>query len=164
MSKKKTPVTPAVRVLRAAGVEFADHLYDYQERGGTAVSSQALGVEEHHVIKTLVFEDEEKRPLLVLMHGDLEVSAKSLARTMGVKSVSPCAPQVAERHTGYKVGGTSPFGTKRSLPVYAEASIRLLDRIFINGGARGYLVSLCPSALDQVCRPTWVQVAQSRQG
>jgi Cys-tRNA(Pro) deacylase len=150
------PVTPAVRLLRAEGVTFGQHLYAYEERGGTAVSARELQVNEHSVIKTLVMEDETKRPLIVLMHGDLQVSTKNLARQLGAKTVTPCVPAVADRHTGYQVGGTSPFGTRKPLPVYAEASIFQLDLVYINGGKRGFLVSLNPGELDRVLRPTRV--------
>ncbi len=158
--RKKPPVTPAVRALRAAKLPFDDHLYDYEERGGTALSARSLGVEEHRVIKTLVFEDDQKRPLIVLMHGDLEVSARSLARVAGLRSAAPCLPLVAEKHTGYKVGGTSPFGLRKSIPIFAEGSIRDLERLFINGGARGYLVSMTPLVLDQLLQPHWVEVSR----
>ena len=131
---------PAVHFLKQHRVPFTEHEYRYEERGGTAVSSRELGVDEHIVIKTLVMEDERKQPLIVLMHGDREVSTKNLARQIGVKTVTPCAPEVAQKHTGYLVGGTSPFGTRKSLPVYLERSIADLDRIYINGGARGFLV------------------------
>jgi Cys-tRNA(Pro) deacylase len=155
------PVTMAVRVLRQNKVEFTPHLYTYEERGGTRVSSEQLGVDEHAVIKTLIFEDEAKKPLCILMHGDREVSAKNLARQLGRKSVSPCAPEVADRHSGYQVGGTSPFGLKRAMPVYMEKSIRALPVIYINGGARGFLVGLEPSELERVLAPTAVEVAIS---
>ncbi len=162
MAKKKVaPVTAATRALRAAKAEFTNHLYDYQERGGTAVSSRELGVDEHQVIKTLVFEDDRKRPMVVLMHGDLQVSGRALARTVGARSAEPCTPEAAEKHTGYKVGGTSPFGLRKPIPVYAETTIQNLERIYLNGGARGYLVGLNPSAL-QVLNPTWVRVAREK--
>ena len=144
MSKPQFPVTTAIRALRAAKIEFQPQLYDYEERGGTAASARALGVDEHSVIKTLIMEDESKRPLVVLMHGDCEVSTKNLARHLGVKTVSPCAPQTADRHSGYQVGGTSPFGTKKRMPVYAQATIVDLPLIYINGGKRGFLVALDP--------------------
>ena len=153
------PVTMAVRVLRQHKVEFTPHLYTYEERGGTRVSSQQLGVDEHAVIKTLIFEDESKKPLCILMHGDCEVSAKNLARQIARKSVGPCAPDVADRHSGYQVGGTSPFGLKRAMPVYCEKGIETLPRIYINGGARGFLVGLSPADLYRVLRPTAVEVA-----
>jgi Cys-tRNA(Pro) deacylase len=153
------PVTMAIRVLRQNKVDFSPHLYPYEERGGTRVSSAALGVDEHAVIKTLIFEDDAKKPLCVLMHGDREVSAKNLARHIGTKSVAPCAPEVADRHSGYQVGGTSPFGLKRAMPVYCEASIAGLPRIYINGGARGFLVGIAPADLVRVLKPTLVNVA-----
>lgn len=159
MAKEKTPVTAAVRALRAAGVRFSDHLYDYQEKGGTAVSSRELKVDEHCVIKTLVMEDDARQPLLVLMHGDRQVSTKELARQIGARAVEPCRPELAQRHTGYLVGGTSPFGTRRQLPVYVEESILALPMIYINGGKRGYLVGLTPGDLERVLKPTPVQVA-----
>jgi Cys-tRNA(Pro) deacylase len=152
------PVTAAIRALRAARVNFEQHLYEYEERGGTSVSARALGVDEHCVIKTLVMEDEAKRPMVVLMHGDKQVSTKNLARQVGAKTVQPCAPLVAERHTGYQVGGTSPFGMRKSLPVFSERGIFELDRLFINGGKRGFLVSLAPADLDRILRPTRVDV------
>lgn len=153
------PVTLAIRVLRQHQVEFTPHLYDYEERGGTRVSSQQLGVAEHAVIKTLIFEDEKKKPLCILMHGDREVSAKNLARQLGHRSVAPCAPDVADRYSGYQVGGTSPFGLKRSMPVYFEKSIAALPRIYINGGARGFLVGMAPADLERVLHPVPVEVA-----
>jgi len=157
------PATPAVHFLRQHGVTFAEHLYRYEERGGTAVSSRELGVGEHLVIKTLVMEDETRRPLLVLMHGDREVSTKQLARQIGCRTVTPCRPEVAQRHTGYMVGGTSPFGTRKQLPVYLERSIASLDRIYINGGARGFLVSLAPSDLIRVLSPDLVDAASAER-
>ena len=152
-------VTAAVRVLRQHAVPFTEHAYRYEERGGTLVSSRALGVDEHVVIKTLVMQDEAKQPLIVLMHGDREVSTKNLARQIGAKAVTPCAPAVAERHTGYQVGGTSPFGTRKKLPVYMERSILELARIYINGGRRGYLVGISPSDISRTLQPTLVEVA-----
>lgn len=145
MPKTTYPVTNAIRALRAAGVPFQPYLYDYVERGGTKASAQALGVDEHLVVKTLVLEDDKKQPLIALMHGDLEVSLKNLARHLGAKTITPCSPQVADRHSGYQVGGTSPFGTKRRMPVYAQASIAELDEMYINGGKRGFLVQLAPA-------------------
>lgn len=155
------PVTLAIRVLRQHKVDFTPHLYAYEARGGTRVSSEQLGVEEHAVIKTLIFEDESKKPMCILMHGDREVSAKNLARQIGCKSVAPCAPEVADRHSGYQVGGTSPFGLKRAMPIYCERSIESLQRIYINGGARGFLVGLDPKELLRVLKPTPVDVAIS---
>src|SRR5450631_3989260 len=147
MGRDKTPVTAAIRQLRAENVNFADHPYTYEEKGGTAVSARELGVEEHCVIKTLVMEDECKNPLIVLMHGDMQVSTKELARIIGVKLVTPCSPDTAQRHSGYLVGGTSPFGIRRQMTVYMEEGISSLDRIYINGGKRGYLISMVPSEL-----------------
>ena len=150
MAKSKAPVTPAIRMLRQQGITFSDHLYTYEEKGGTAVSSRELGVDEHAVIKTLVMEDEGKQPLIVLMHGDCEVSTKNLARVIGCKQIIPCDPATAMKHTGYQVGGTSPFGTRKPLPVYAEESIFELENIYINGGKRGYLVGMTPDDLETV--------------
>lgn len=142
--------TPATQMLRRARVVFSEHPYDYVEHGGTAESARQLGVDEHAVIKTLVVQDESSRPLIVLMHGDCQVSTKNLARAIGAKSVEPCKPEVAQRHSGYLVGGTSPFGTRRNLPVYIEATVLALPRIFINGGRRGYLVGIEPEVLVRV--------------
>jgi Cys-tRNA(Pro) deacylase len=153
------PVTMAVRVLRQHQVEFTPHLYTWEPRGGTAASAQHLGVDEHIVVKTLIFEDEARKPLCILMHGDREVSAKNLARHIGTKSVSPCAPEVADRHSGYQVGGTSPFGLRRAMPVYCERGIAALPRIYINGGARGFLVGIAPVDLVRVLKPDLVSVA-----
>jgi Cys-tRNA(Pro) deacylase len=152
-------VTPAVRVLREHAVPFTEHHYKYEERGGTRVSSRELGVDEHIVIKTLVMQDDAKQPIIVLMHGDREVSTKNLARQIGVKAVVPCDPATAERHTGYQVGGTSPFGARKALPLYVERSIVDLPRIYINGGKRGFLVSLAPTDLVRVLSPKPVDVA-----
>jgi Cys-tRNA(Pro) deacylase len=151
--------TPAIHFLRQHQVPFTEHEYRYEERGGTAVSSRELGVDEHSVIKTLVMEDERKQPLIVLMHGDREVSTKNLARQANRKTVNPCAADVAQRHTGYLVGGTSPFGTRKEMPVYLERSIAGLDRIYINGGRRGFLVSLAPAELIRVLSPTLVDAS-----
>ena len=139
--------TPATQMLRRAGVSFTEHPYDYVEHGGTAESARQLGVPEHAVVKTLVLQDDKAQPLIVLMHGDRQVSTKALAREIGVKGVEPCTPEVAQRHSGYLVGGTSPFGTKKAMPVYAEASVLDLPRIFINGGRRGFLVGIHPAVL-----------------
>ncbi len=139
--------TPATQLLKARRVAYSEHLYEYVERGGTTESARQLGVDEHHVVKTLVMEDDKAAPLIVLMHGDRQVSTKALARQIGVKKVSPCKPEVAQRHSGYLVGGTSPFGTRKPLPVYVEASVLLLPKIYINGGKRGYLVGIEPKAL-----------------
>jgi Cys-tRNA(Pro) deacylase len=151
--------TPAIHFLRQHKVPFTEHEYRYEERGGTAVSSRELGVDEHVVIKTLVMEDEQKRPLIVLMHGDKEVSTKNLARQIGRKTVTPCAPDVAQRHTGYMVGGTSPFGTRKAMPVYLERTIADLDRIYINGGRRGFLIALTPDDLRRALSPVLVDCA-----
>jgi Cys-tRNA(Pro) deacylase len=159
MGKEKAPVTPAVRFLREQKVEFADHLYGYEEKGGTAVSARELGVDEHCVIKTLVMEDEGREPVIVLMHGDRQVSTKELARVLGKKTLQPCAPDVANKHTGYFVGGTSPFGTRRQLTVCVEATILDLPRIYLNGGKRGYLVSMASQELVRLLSPILVQVA-----
>jgi len=153
------PVTMAIRVLRQHGVEFTPHLYRWEAHGGTRASAEHLGVDEHIVIKTLIFENEAKKPLCILMHGDREVSAKNLARQTGAKSVAPCAPAVADRHSGYQVGGTSPFGLKRAMPIYLEQGIAALPRIYINGGARGFLIGLDPKDLVRVLAPTAVSVA-----
>lgn len=157
MAREKTPVTPAVRLLRAEKVQFSDHPYNYEEKGGTAMSSRELGVDEHCVIKTLVMEDEARNPLIVLMHGDLQVSTKELARIIGVKQVAPCPPETANRHSGYLVGGTSPFATRRQMPVYMEETISGLKKIYINGGKRGYLVGMAPAELIRVLRPVMVK-------
>jgi Cys-tRNA(Pro) deacylase len=151
--------TPAIHFLRKHGVAFTQHEYRYEEHGGTRVSSRELGVDEHMVIKTLVMEDERKRPLIVLMHGDRDVSTKQLARATGHKQIVPCAPDVAERHTGYQVGGTSPFGTRKALPVYMEQSISLLPRVFINGGRRGFVIGIAPGDIERTLGATLVHVA-----
>ena len=149
----------AIPILKKHGVAFTEHPYRYEERGGTAVSARELGVDEHSVIKTLVMEDELKQPLIMLMHGDQEVSTKNLARQIGRKTVTPCAPEVAQRHTGYLVGGTSPFGTRKAMPVFMERSIADLGRIYINGGRRGFLVAMSPSDLIRVLSPTSVDAS-----
>ncbi len=151
--------TPAVHYLRRHGVTFDKHPYRYEERGGTRVSARELGVDEHAVIKTIVMQDDERAPLIVLMHGDREVSTKQLARQIGTRALEPCPPAVAERHTGYLVGGTSPFGTRKPLPVYVERTILALDRVFINGGRRGFLVSLHPAEIVRTLGATAVDVA-----
>jgi Cys-tRNA(Pro) deacylase len=158
MTKEKFPITPAVRLLRAEKVEFTSHLYDYEEHGGTAVSARELGVDEHAVVKTLVMEDENKKPLIVLMHGDMQVSGKQLARIISVKNILPCSPETAFKHTGYLVGGTSPFGTRSAMPVYMEETIVNLPRIYINGGKRGYLVGIDPGDAVRVLKPVLVKV------
>lgn len=139
--------TPATQWLKAHKVAYTEHLYDYVDHGGTAESARQLGVDEHTVVKTLVMEDEAARPLIVLMHGDRQVSTKNLARQIGAKRVQPCQPEVAQRHSGFLVGGTSPFGTRKAMPVYVEATVLDLPRIYINGGRRGYLVGLAPAVL-----------------
>lgn len=155
----KHPVTMAIRALRAANVAFQPHLYAWEPHGGTRASSEALGVDEHAVVKTLIFEDEARQPLCVLMHGDREVSAKNLARAIGCKTVAPCAPAVADRHSGYQIGGTSPFGLRRAMPIYVQRTIFDLPAIYINGGARGFLVEIEPREIERVLRPTFVDVA-----
>ena len=153
------PITPAVRLLREKKVEFEPHMYDYVEHGGTHHSAEELGVDEHSVVKTLVMEAEAKKPFIVLMHGDREVSTKNLARQMGVKSVHPCDFAQAQKHTGYLVGGTSPFGTRIHMHVYAERTIFELPKIYINGGKRGFLVSIDPKVLKDVLHAEEVEVA-----
>lgn len=155
----KIPSTNATRLLKQRGADFGEHPYRYEERGGTAVSARELGVPEHAVIKTLVFEDDQKKPLVMLMHGDRQVSVKELARQIGARSVQPCKPEVADRHSGYQVGGTSPFGTRKVMPVYVEAGIFELPRIWINGGSKGFLVSLAPSVLSELLQAIPVHVA-----
>jgi Cys-tRNA(Pro) deacylase len=155
----KVPSTPATRLLREQGIPYTEHLYRYEERGGTRVSARELSVDEHAVVKTLVMEDEDREPLVVLMHGDREVSVKALARALGKKLIQPCKPEVANRHSGYQVGGTSPFGTRRAMPVYLERSILELATIYVNGGSRGFLVGIAPADLQRVLHPTPVEVA-----
>jgi Cys-tRNA(Pro) deacylase len=160
MSKTKhVSETQATQFLRRHNVSFGEHTYDYVEHGGTAESARQLGVDEHHVVKTLVMEDENAKPLIVLMHGDRTVSTKNLARQIGAKRVAPCQPDVASRHSGYLVGGTSPFGTKKSMPIYVESSILDLDLIYVNGGRRGYLVSLAPAVLSALLAARPVECA-----
>ena len=154
----KFPVTPAIRQLRQAKVDFEEHLYAYEEKGGTAVSSRELGVPEAQVVKTLVMEDDKKKPLIVLMDGVHEVSTKNLAREIGVKTITPCKPDVAQKHSGYQVGGTSPFGVRKQMRVYLEKRILDHDRIYINGGKRGFLVSLVPHELMRILNPVLVEV------
>jgi len=155
----KYPMTQAVRLLRAKNIAFEPHLYAYEERGGTKRSAEELRVDEHSVIKTLVMETDSRDPLIVLMHGDREVSTKELARVLGVKTVSPCDPTGAQKHTGYMVGGTSPLGTRKALPIYAEKTVFDLPLIYINGGKRGFLVSLDPKDLHRALKITEVTVA-----
>ena len=160
MAKKEhISETQATQLLRKHQVSFEEHPYPYEEHGGTSVSARELGVPEHAVIKTLVMQDEAAKPLIVLMHGDCKVSTKNLARGIGCKSVEPCKPEVAQRHSGYMIGGTSPFGTKKAMPVYVEASILELPRIYINGGRRGFLVSLAPQVLIDLLKAKPVQCA-----
>ena len=160
MPKDKTPNTPAVRQLRAAGAAFTPRPYDYQERGGTKTASAALGVDEHSVIKTLVMQDHAGGPFLVLMHGDRQVSEKALARVLGLKSVGPCDPADVTRHTGYQTGGVSPFGVRKKLPVYMEKTIADLPVIYINAGKRGLLAEMDPASLVKLLNPTLVAVAR----
>jgi Cys-tRNA(Pro) deacylase len=155
----KAPSTPALRVLRERSVPFTEHPYRYEKKGGTAVSSRALGVDEHAVVKTLVFEDETGAPLVVLMHGDREVSTKALARQLGRKAIQICRPEVANRHSGYQVGGTSPFGTRKAIPVFVERTILDLPKVYVNGGSRGFLVGIAPAEFTRVLAATPVDVA-----
>ena len=164
MSKEKAPVTAAIRELRTHNVAFTDHLYEYEEKGGTTVSARELGVDEHAVVKTLVMEDDARQPLVVLMHGDLKVSTKELARVIGVKTIAPCNPDTANRHSGYVVGGTSPFGTRKKMPVYMEQSILELPKIYINGGKRGYLVGVDPKDVARMLAPVMVKVGITDSG
>ena len=151
--------TPATVFLKKHAVAYSEHEYDYVEHGGTEVPAKALGVDEHAVVKTLVMQDESAKPLVVLMHGDRKVSTKNLARQAGVKRIEPCRPEVAQRHSGYQVGGTSPFGTKKRLPVYLERSVLALPTIYINGGRRGFLVGVAPGEIVRVLQPVLVEVA-----
>jgi Cys-tRNA(Pro) deacylase len=155
----KVPSTPATRLLREKGVAYTEHLYRYEEHGGTRVSARELGVDEHAVVKTLVMEADAGGPLIVLMHGDREVSTKALARQIGRRSVQICKPEAANRHSGYQVGGTSPFGTRKPMPIFMERSIADLPRMFVNGGSRGFLVGVAPADLVRVLSPTLVEVA-----
>ena len=152
-------VTQATQLLRRHGVVFSEHVYDFVAHGGTAESSKQLGVPEHEVIKTLVMEDERAAPMLVLMHGDRQVSTKNLARQIAAKTVQPCKPEVAQRHSGYLIGGTSPFGTRKAMPVYVEASVFALPRICINGGRRGFLIGIAPQVLVDLLKATPVNCA-----
>ena len=149
--------TPAIAFLKAHGVAYTEHIYVYEEHGGTQVSARELGVAEHAVIKTLVMEDQHAKPLIVLMHGDRKVSTKNLARQAGLKSVTPCLPEVAQRHSGYQIGGTSPFGTRKEMPVYAESTIFNLPKIYINGGRRGFLIGISPAEIERVLRVVRVE-------
>jgi len=154
----KAPSTAATRLLKVQDIPFTEHLYRYEEHGGTRVSARELEVDEHAVIKTLILEEDSGRPLVVLMHGDLEVSTKALARQIGCRAVQICKPEVAHRHSGYLVGGTSPFGLRKAMPIYIERSILDLERIFINGGSRGFLLGLDPKAAAQCLKATEVEV------
>ena len=156
---KHVSETPATRYLRQQAVVFSEHPYAYEEHGGTGVSARALGVDEHHVVKTLIMQDDAAQPMVVLMHGDCKVSTKNLARQIGCKSVAPCTPEIANRHSGYLVGGTSPFATRKSMPVYAERSILDLEKIYVNGGRRGYLVGIAPQSLTALLPLTLVDCA-----
>lgn len=158
MSDSRAPVTPAIRLLRQRAVPYTEHLYRYEEHGGTRVSARELHVDEHCVVKTLVMEDDARRPLVVLMHGDLDVGTRALARAISRKSVSICDPDVAARHSGYLVGGTSPFATRRPMPVYMERTILDLPRIYVNGGQRGFLLGMDPRDVVALLAPTLVQV------
>jgi len=158
MAKERFPTTQAVRTLKKRKVKFTLHPYNYEEKGGTETAARQLNAEEHSVIKTLVMEDDKGNPLLVLMHGDKQVSTKTLARTLGVKRITPCAPEVAHRHTGYFVGGISPFGTKKPLRVCIEASIMDLPKIYINAGRKGLLAEMAPGDLARILNPTAVDV------
>ena len=159
MKNEHAPETPATRFLRSRGIAHSNHLYAYEEHGGTRVSARELNVDEHAVVKTLIMEDEHAKPLIVLMHGDRKVSTKELARQIGCKKVEPCKPEVANRHTGFLVGGTSPFGTKKQMPLYVEKSILDLPLIYVNGGRRGYLVGVHPHDIVRVLQPKVVEVA-----
>jgi Cys-tRNA(Pro) deacylase len=155
----KSAATPATALLAGKGVEYTEHSFEYLEHGGTGHSSVSLGVPEHAVVKTLVMEDEKGDPLIVLMHGDRKVSTKELARQAGVKRIAPCKPEVATRHSGYLIGGTSPFGTRKRMPIYLERSVLDLATIYINGGRRGYLLGMAPAELTRVLSPILVDVA-----
>jgi len=159
MAKEKFPATQAVRTLKEHGADFLLHTYKYEKKGGTEVAARQLEVDEHRVVKTLVMEDDKGTAFLVLMHGDKEVSTKALARFLGVKTVTPCRPETAHKHTGYVVGGISPFGTRKPLRVYAEESVLHLPKVYINAGKRGLLAEMSPDALDKVLEPTPVNVA-----
>ena len=162
MAKKSAHVseTPATQYLKAHGIAYTEHPYDYVEHGGTAESARQLGVDEHAVVKTLVMQDQDARPLVILMHGDRQVSTKNLARQIGAKKVEPCKPEVAQRHSGYLVGGTSPFGFRKMVSVYVEASVLAFERIYLNGGRRGYLVGIDPAVLTVALGAVAVQAAE----
>jgi Cys-tRNA(Pro) deacylase len=159
MSKReRMSETPATAFLRKHGVAFSEHVFEYEDHGGTRVAARELGIDEHATVKTLVMEDERKLPLIVLMHGDRSVSTKNLARQVGAKRIEPCSPDAAQRHSGYQIGGTSPFGVRKSMPVYLEKTLLALPTIYINGGRRGYLVGIAPSELVRVLKPALVEV------
>jgi Cys-tRNA(Pro) deacylase len=155
----KVSETPATQMLKKHSVSYTEHIYEYIEHGGTSVSSSSLGVDEHHVVKTLIFEDDQRKPLCVLMHGNRKVSTKELARQIGVKRVAPCKPEDAQRHSGYQVGGCSPFGLRKPMPVYMEKTILEIEKIFINGGRRGFLVGMAPGEVVRLVSPQTVEVA-----
>jgi len=158
----KAPVTQAIRVLREHQVSFSEHPYKYEDKGGTRVSARELGVDEHCVIKTLIMENECKQPMIVLMHGDREVSTRNLARLTGAKHIEPCDPKTADKHSGYQVGGTSPFGTRQPMPVYMASGIADLARLYINGGKRGFLIGMAPQDLIRVLQPLLLEIEVSR--
>lgn len=160
---KNAPETPATQFLRKQGVEFTTHLYEYKEHGGTATSSRALSVPEHAVVKTLIMQDENARPLVVLMHGDMQVSTKELARQSGRKRIEICPPAVANRHSGYLVGGTSPFATRKAMPVFMEKTVLALSCIYINGGRRGFLIGIAPQEIIRILNPQLVEVGQGNE-
>jgi Cys-tRNA(Pro) deacylase len=164
VKRENAPETPATRFLKGKSAIFSSHLYAYVDRGGTRVASQGLGIDEHAVVKTLVMEDEDRAPLIVLMHGDRRVSTRELARVIGRREIAQCTPDAAERHTGFRVGGISPFGTKRKMTVYAEKSVFDLPRLYINGGRRGFLVGMDPRELFRVLAPTVVEIAAHSEG
>jgi Cys-tRNA(Pro) deacylase len=159
LTKEHFSTTPAIRMMKEKGITFVLHPYKYEEKGGTEVAARELRVDEYQVVKTLVMEDDKKAPFIIVMHGNRHVSTKNMARVLGVKSVNACDPKSAERHTGYMVGGTSPFGTRKSLPVYVEATVLELPRIFINAGKKGLLAQMAPSELQRVLGATPVTVA-----
>jgi len=159
MSKREhVSETPATAFLRKNNVSFTEHVFEYEDHGGTRVAARELGVDEHAMVKTLVMEDERKAPLVVLMHGDRSVSTKNLARQAGAKRIEPCRPDVAQRHSGYQIGGTSPFATRKAMPVYLERSVLDLPRIYVNGGRRGYLVGIDPQEIVRLLKPVLVEV------
>ena len=156
---KKSPMTPAIRLLKAQKAPYRELFYDYVEKGGTSRLASVLGIDEHKIVKTLIMETDAKKALIILMHGDRSVSLKNLARFLGVKSVAPCAPEQAEHNSGYRVGGTSPFGTRRVMPIFVEKTILDLDLIYINGGHRGFILEMAPADLVRILKPTPVEVA-----